>query len=185
MIRRQGSSTLLSKEPRRAVSSSRRRAHDPTRLVADAMLGSLARKLRAFGFDTIYYKDGEDSTLLELAASEGRVLLTSDRALSERADNRRIMSLVIMGSKESKRLVSLRFAADAKGLVLVRGPPRCSLCNGNLERSPRSELANRLPAGVLSRHRLFYRCVLCGMVYWRGSHWKKLRWLEKRLEQDS
>jgi len=185
MIRRQGSSTLLSKEPRRAVSSSRRRTHDPTRFIADAMLGSLARKLRAFGFDTIYYKDGEDSTLLELAASEGRVLLTSDRALSERADNRRIMSLVIMGSKESKRLVSLRFAADAKGLVLVRGPPRCSLCNGNLERSPRSELANRLPAGVLSRHRLFYRCVLCGMVYWRGSHWKKLRWLEKRLEQDS
>ncbi len=50
----------------------------PPRFVADAMLGSLARKLRIFGFDTLYFKDGGDSELLKLAKSEGRILLTSD-----------------------------------------------------------------------------------------------------------
>ena len=174
---------MRSREPRPAARSKQRRVSGPTKFVADAMLGSLARKLRAFGFDTVYYKDGNDSALLDLATSEGRVLLSSDRTLSEQADARKTACLVITGSKESRRLVSLRTGADAKGLVLRSGPPRCSMCNGDLHRTPGSQLAGSIPARVLGRHRLFYRCVDCGRVYWRGSHWKKLRWLEKLLDQ--
>ncbi len=33
------------------------------RFVADAMLGSLARKLRIFGFDTLYFREGPDLEL--------------------------------------------------------------------------------------------------------------------------
>jgi len=177
---------LLSRQPRQGARSrgrkGSRRARTETRFVADAMLGSLARKLRAFGFDTVYYRDGSDSDLLELAASEGRVILSSDRSLSERADARGTASLVITGSKESRRLVSLRMGAEAKGLVLRRGPPRCSLCNGDLRRTPGRQLVGDVPANVLGRHRLFYRCLDCGRIYWRGSHWKKLRWLERLLD---
>ena len=31
--------------------------------VVDGMLGSLARKLRMFGFDTLYYNDAEDDII--------------------------------------------------------------------------------------------------------------------------
>jgi uncharacterized protein with PIN domain len=148
------------------------------------MLGSLARKLRAFGFDTVYYRNGSDSGLIALATSEDRILLTSDRGLSELARARGALSLMIAGSKESRRLLSLRKGADAEGLVLQRGPPRCSLCNGELRQAPKAHLVGRIPAGVLRRHRLFFQCVHCGSFYWRGSHWKKLRWLETLLEQD-
>ena len=177
---------MLLRQPRQGIRSrgrrGSRRTKAETKFVADAMLGSLARKLRAFGFDTVYYKDGSDSDLLDLAASEGRVILSSDRSLSERAEARRMTSLVITGSKESQRLVSLRTGAEASGLLLGRGPPRCSLCNGDLLKTPKSDLVGSIPARVLRRHRLFYRCLDCGMIYWRGSHWKKLRWLEKLLD---
>ncbi|HVB95073.1 MAG TPA: Mut7-C RNAse domain-containing protein [Nitrososphaerales archaeon] len=40
------------------------------RFIADAMLGSLARKLRIFGFDTSYFSDGRDIELEDLARKE-------------------------------------------------------------------------------------------------------------------
>ena len=56
-----------------------------TRFVADAMLGSLARKLRALGFDTAYYKSGDDLGIITLAARSSRIILTADRSLASLA----------------------------------------------------------------------------------------------------
>ena len=156
-----------------------------TRFVADAMLGSLARKLRAFGFDTSYFREGNDADLLALARSEERVLLTSDRSLAELARARAVPVLTITGSKEGARILSLRRAAIAGGVGLQRGPPMCSVCNGSLVALGRAEAAGHVPLSVTKRHRLFFRCEVCGRYYWRGAHWKKLRWLERRLGEKS
>lgn len=145
------------------------------------MLGSLARKLRAFGFDTSYYRGGEDSDLIRLASSDGRVVLSSDKSLVDRARAQKVAALLITGRTESKRISSLRSGAIDASLTLARGEPRCSICNGNLERIPRTKVKGRVPPSVETRHRLFYRCLECGKYYWMGSHWKKLRWLERRL----
>jgi len=145
------------------------------------MLGSLARKLRAFGFDTSYFKEGDDSDLIAIAASEGRVVLTADRSLAARARAKRVHTLLVTGSKDSERISSLTKGAKADGLSLLGGPPLCSICNGNLISLRRREVAGRVPPSVLRRHRSFYRCEDCGQYYWRGAHWKKLRWLERRL----
>ncbi len=65
----------------------------PVTFLCDAMLGSLARWLRFFGFDTTYLDPGvPDRVLADLARSEERWLLTlaSDprpRALGCRATN--------------------------------------------------------------------------------------------------
>jgi uncharacterized protein with PIN domain len=149
------------------------------------MLGSLARKLRAFGFDVTYYRDGNDSELLALAAREGRTLLTADLELSRLASARGIPSIPIRGKTDSARLVSLRAGAEASRISLAGGPPRCSVCNGQLEVLSRSEAVGMVPLTVVKRHRRFYRCVDCGRFYWKGGHWKKLRWLERRLSQTS
>lgn len=145
------------------------------------MLGSLARKLRAFGFDTSYYRGGEDSDLIRLASSDGRIVLSSDKSLVDRARARKLAALLITGGTEGKRISSLGSGAIDAGLMLSRGEPRCSVCNGNLERIPRAKVKGRVPPLVETRHRLFYRCLACGKYYWRGSHWKKLRWLERQL----
>ena len=157
------------------------RGRRATKFVADAMLGSLARKLRAFGFDTPYFKEGDDAALISLAREEKRVLLTSDGSLSRRARSRHVPALLITGSKESQRISSLRAAAKVAGIRIESGTRRCSVCNGRLRALRRADVSGSVPASVERRHRLFFQCVECGHRYWRGTHWKKLRWLERRL----
>ena len=47
------------------------------------MLGSLARKLRIFGYDTLYFREGSDAELERVAIAEDRVIVTADRGLAE------------------------------------------------------------------------------------------------------
>jgi uncharacterized protein with PIN domain len=156
-----------------------------TKFVADAMLGSLARKLRAFGFDTSYFKEGKDSDLLELASNDRRVILTSDRALAQMANRRGVRALLVVGKTDSQRISSVKTGAVTEGFRLVPGVSRCSVCNGPLVKKARSDVDGEVPPSVQRRHRDFYTCVDCGRFYWRGAHWKKLRWLQKRLTSDS
>ena len=154
-----------------------------TRFIADAMLGSLARKLRAFGFDAAYYRDGDDAGLLRLSLRDGRIILTADRSLAARADSKGIRTLVLVGDSDRERLGSLAQGARAAGVSLVRGDPLCSLCGGELRRVKKDEISGEVPRSVRRRHRLFFQCASCGQIYWRGSHWKRLMSLARRLDQ--
>jgi len=49
--------------------------------LADAMLGSVARKLRIFGFDTLYIAHAHDDEILKTGIEQGRVILTADKEL--------------------------------------------------------------------------------------------------------
>ena len=152
-----------------------------TRFLVDAMLGSLARKLRALGFDAAYFKDGDDSELLSLSADEGRVILTSDRSLASRAHAKGLKVMLLRGKSDGRRVAEIGSESAAVGVRLVRGDPLCSLCGGELEALGKNDVRGRVPQSVERRHRMFFRCKSCGQYYWRGSHWKKLRSLASRL----
>jgi len=154
-----------------------------TRFLVDAMLGSLARKLRAFGFDATYYKAGDDAGLLRLSLREGRVILTADKSLGVRADAKGIRTIVLVGDSDGERLSSLAHQAPAAGVSLVRGDPVCSLCGGELRTIKKNEISPGVPPSVRRHHRLFFQCESCGQIYWRGSHWKRLMSLARRLDQ--
>ncbi len=145
------------------------------------MLGTLARKLRALGFDTSYYGKGDDAGILWLALAEGRVLITSDRPLVERARSRGLTALLLTGKKDTNRIASLVGLAKFYGVPLTRGDSLCSICGGRLEPLRRADVSGKVPPMVVKRHRIFFRCFDCGRYYWKGSHWKKLRWLERIL----
>ncbi|HYB45383.1 MAG TPA: Mut7-C RNAse domain-containing protein [Nitrososphaerales archaeon] len=154
-----------------------------TRFAVDAMLGSLARKLRAFGFDSVYYKDATDSAILSASARQGRVLVTADRQLAWRAGKRGLRAFLVSGGSDRSRLLQIIASARESGVGLRRGEPRCSLCNGALVVLAKAEARGRVPESVARRHRLFFACSSCGRVYWRGGHWKKLRSLEELFER--
>ncbi len=157
-------------------------AGDRTNFVADAMLGSLARKLRALGFDTSYYRSGGDAGIINVAAREGRIILTSDRSLASWASTRGLRAILVTGRSDGARIGTIARSAPGLGIRLVRGEPLCSVCGGGLVTLRRKDVAGRVPHSVERRHRLFYRCLSCGQLYWRGSHWKKLRSLARRLK---
>jgi uncharacterized protein with PIN domain len=145
------------------------------------MLGSLARKLRIFGFDTAYFREGPDSQLLALAKAEGRVVLTSDRALVANAKKRLVVALLIEGRDERERLASLEAGALKESLVLMQGVSRCALCNAPLESLRRADVGSALPSDIIRRHRVYFRCPDCEKLYWKGGHWRKLRRLSSIL----
>jgi len=158
-------------------------ANGRTRFIVDAMLGSLARKLRAFGFDAAYYKAGEDSGLMRISLREDRIILTADRSLAARAVARGIKAILLIGDSDRERLSSLALGARAEGVALARGDPLCSLCGGGLHRVKKNEISGKIPSSVSRHHVLFFQCESCGQIYWRGSHWKRLMSLARRLNQ--
>jgi hypothetical protein len=145
------------------------------------MLGSLARKLRALGFDAAYYRSGEDAGLLERSVREGRIILTADRSLAARSGTKGLKVILVSGDSDRERVGSIASGAAASGIDLVRGDPLCSLCGGELRPVKKDEVSAEVPPAVGRRHRLFFRCMSCGQLYWRGSHWKKLMSLAGRL----
>lgn len=143
------------------------------------MLGSLARKLRIFGFDTVYFK-GNDRELERLAKDEARVILTCDRALVGHASRLGVKAILVEGRTDRARLASV----GRKVGFHRSGPSRCAVCNGDLEVVSKAEASSTVPPRVAARHRVFFRCPECGRLYWKGGHWSRLRRLSRALTKD-
>lgn len=144
-------------------------SEEPLRLLADGMLGRLARWLRLLGYDTAYEANADDLDLARRARAEGRVLLTRDRALAGR---RGLRTLLIASERLEEQVHQVRQAL---------GPPpspalsRCSLCNLPLTPVEPEEIADQVPPYVLQTQERFSRCPGCGRVYWAGTHVAHMR----------
>jgi len=144
------------------------------RLLADGMLGKLAKWLRLLGYDTAYDNAASDPELARRARAEGRVLLTRDRELAAR---RGLHTLLIQSETLDEQIQEVRNAL---------GPPphprfsRCVVCNAALEAASPAEIADRVPPYVLKTQTEFHRCPGCKRVYWPGSH---LRGMIERMEK--
>ena len=89
------------------------------KLLADAMLGRLAKWLRILGYDTAYLADTDDFAVMRLARAENRLILTCDRALARR---RGVRALVVDSEllEEQLRQVCGRIGPPPKA-----APARC------------------------------------------------------------
>ncbi|HIP66102.1 MAG TPA: hypothetical protein EYH08_06235 [Pyrodictium sp.] len=158
------------------------------RFIVDAMLGDLARWLRMLGYDTIYDRNMPDWKQLEIAAEQGRILLTRDRGLYIRARKRGIRSLLVHGDNIVDRLYTVAKTFKLR-LEIDPDNTRCPLCNTPLRRVDKSEVRGRVPPKVYERHDTFWICSGCGQVYWRGGHWRgiiaTLEEVKRRMGQRS
>ncbi len=137
------------------------------KLLADAMLGKLARWLRLLGYDTVY-SQAEDALLARQARREGRVLLTSDRELARR----RGLRVVLVTSQELS--AQLAEVIGAVGPLPAGTPPRCMQCNVPLRPASVAEARPHVPPYVARTQRVFQFCPHCGRFYWKGTHWRKI-----------
>jgi uncharacterized protein with PIN domain len=141
----------------------------PLRLLADGMLGTLAKWLRLLGYDTAYDNVAADPELARRARAEGRVLLTRDRELSTR---RGLRTVLIQAEVLEEQVREVQAAL---------GPPpdpvlsRCAVCNTALELIAPADVASCVPPYVLRTQSDFRRCPGCGRVYWPGTHVEEMR----------
>lgn len=139
------------------------------RLLADGMLGRLARWLRLLGYDTAYDNHADDAELARCARAEGRILLTRDRELSRR---RGLRTLLIRSEVLEEQVQEVQNAV---------GPPphpalsRCTVCNTTLEPVASSEIADLVPPYILRTQTEFHRCPGCGRIYWPGTHLHRMQ----------
>ncbi len=146
------------------------RLADTPRFVADAMLGRLAKWLRILGYDVLYSGHMDDPELARLARIEERILLTRDTQLVKRKGLKFVLLKSDQSMEQLKQLVTERhLAGDALEFS------RCLVCNTPLEHVEKSAVADLVPPYVLSTQYRFRRCGTCGRVYWRGTHWDRMR----------
>ncbi len=153
------------------------------KFLADAMLGKLAEWLRILGYDTVSASDLsilDDDYLLDIAEDEGRILLTKDRGLHERARKEGVESVLVDGEDVEHQLAFL----VREGYVELDDVPsleRCPRCNGVLKPVSKSEVRGLVPMGVYMSQDEFWACSNCGQIYWKGSHWKRMKEFVERV----
>lgn len=170
------SSVVPGVDVRSISASSASSAPEAKTFVVDAMLGTLATRMRILGFDAVCYHDTADSLILRKSKEEGRVILTQDRELARLGGE---SAYFVLGKRldEQLREVLDRFGLEVSVDAIFS---RCSLCNTVLERAPRESVIGRVPARVARTYEDFYRCPACGKIYWKGGHFDQiLRSLEK------
>lgn len=149
------------------------------RLLADAMLGRLAKWLRILGYDTAYLADTDDFAVMRLARAEERLVLTRDHALAGR---RGVRALLV----ESEVLEDqLRQVCAAVGLPPDASFSRCPVCNQSLVEASPELVTARLPPYVQRAHTRFSVCVACDRLYWPGSHWRRMQALVAELRDEA
>jgi len=113
------------------------------RFVCDAMLGGLARWLRAAGYDASWRVDITDPDLVRLAHAEGRTLLSCDNDIFQFA--------IVRDGVQPALFVPLRLSPEEqlafvlRQLALPLRQPRCMACGGSLVEVPKERAEGRVP----------------------------------------
>jgi uncharacterized protein with PIN domain len=147
---------------------------DAPRFIVDHNVGKLARYLRMMGYDTLFYKGGDDSGLVATALAENRVILTRDRGIMERrlVTTGRLKAILLETERPDEQICRV-----VRALKLESRHRPFSLCledNQPLEERSRQQVAGRVPQYVFKTQNYYRECPACRRIYWRGTHWQAM-----------
>lgn len=142
-----------------------------TRFVLDVHLGKLATYLRLLGFDTLYQNNYLDPELARISVEEHRILLTCDRKLLMR----KIIThgYFVRSRKPRQQLLEILNRFDL--LRNLKPFTRCMRCNGNLRVVKKQDIETQLLPATGKHYNAFFQCECCKKIYWKGSHYLKMK----------
>jgi len=142
------------------------------KFLVDINVLKLARNLRMAGIDSVIVP--EKISLKDIgskAEQENRVVLTRNRELLKCAT-------VKFGQliRSQNHLEQLSEVIERFGLLDRIEPfKRCMVCNGILHHADKDEIFHMLEPLTKKYYNKFKRCSDCSNIYWRGSHYYKMR----------
>jgi uncharacterized protein with PIN domain len=141
------------------------------RFIADVHLGRLAAYLRLAGFDTQYRNDYHDEEIVAISASEDRVLLTRDVGVLKHGIVMR--GYFLRETQPAQQVVEVLRHFD----LVTRAAPftRCLQCNNRLLVVAKERVQHQLSPRTRGCYRDFSRCPTCNRIYWRGSHYSRMK----------
>ena len=152
-------------------------APEPLKFVLDAHLGKLASYLRIMGFDSLYSNDFDDLELARIQEENKRVLLTRDKGLLKR--KRVKWGSLIYSDSPRVQLREVLARYDVYDEIDEFG--RCPECNQTLEVVDKSEIIERLEPLTKKYFQFFKMCSGCEKIYWRGSHYDRIKDLIEKV----
>jgi uncharacterized protein len=145
------------------------------KFVLDVHLGKLAAYLRMLGFDAAYRNSFTGAELVAISVGERRILLTRDRGLLKHTAVTRGYWLRESERRRQIAEIVLRFNLARA----IRPFTRCMACNGLLSPVSKEEARGLVPVRIAELYDEFPRCEPCGRVYWKSSHYDRMRqWVE-------
>ena len=141
------------------------------RFILDEHLGKLASKLRMIGIDSCLFNGKTDKDLVEQALRKRRIILTRDVELLKRSIIKR--GYWVRNDDPAKQVTEIynRFHLEK----VLKPFHRCLVCNGLIIKVNKEEVAAQIPPGSRSRFDEYFRCSSCGKIYWKGSHYEKMK----------
>ena len=137
----------------------------------DKMLGRLATWLRVIGQDATFGSHLSGRSLVRLARSEQRTILTRDHKLLRAA---RDLPLILVESDNIRQ--QLRQVVHACGLDPFAALfTRCTWCNTAVVPALKADVADQVPPYVFASQDHFACCPRCRRIYWPGTHVDRIR----------
>ena len=154
------------------------------RFIVDTNVGRLARWLRMLGYDALFINEINDRQLVAIGLKEKRVLLTRDTQIMQRrvVTSGRLKALLVKGDDTKEQLRQVVRAMNLN--CEERQFTRCLECNQPLLSRTKEEIRDRVPPYVFQTQPQFVECPSCHRIYWRGTHWQRMkRELETLVEE--
>lgn len=141
------------------------------RFIADGNIHDVVKTMRALGLDVF-----EDATLspeeiVHMSIHEKRIVLSKNRQLLKR---RRVVHGIFIRHGEVQ--VQVRKIVNRLSLKNRCTPfSRCFICNTLLEKVLKENVWERIPPKTRKRCDDFARCPSCDRIYWKGTHYEKIK----------
>ncbi len=148
------------------------------KFILDVHLGTLAKYMRMFGFDTLYKNNYKDEEIIEISLKEKRAILTKDRGILKRSDVTH--GYWIRSTKREEQIVEVIKRFDLK--EQIKELSRCLICNSVLRKISKGKVMERLPPKVKEYQNEFYFCANCDKIFWKGSHFTKMRGIIEEMK---
>lgn len=140
--------------------------------LCDQMLGTLAKWLRIYGFDTFYANSEiNDSQLIDISKKQKRILITRDKNLLQMARKEKLKFIEIDTTDINKQINKVINKLKIKQSSILS---RCILCNTKIEEIKKDKIKNKVPKRVFEKNEKFWFCPKCKKIYWKGSHYENM-----------
>lgn len=149
------------------------------KFVLDVHLGVFAKYMRMLGLDVQYRNDFSDAQIIEISLKEKRAILTRDLGILKQGKVMRGYWVRNVKPIEQVKEIVNRF--DLSGNI--KEFSRCIKCNTLLKPIDKAKVIKRLPPKVKACREEFYYCRKCNKIYWKGSHYEKMRAFIERLKE--
>ena len=150
------------------------------RFIADVHLGRLIRYLRMLGQDVYYKSNLNKEEVVKLSLDEKRTILTMDKNLLKR--NEITHGYLVRNSDTEKQVIEIVKRFQLKNQL--KEFTRCLGCNSLLRKVEKGEIEFRLPQKVKEYQNEFYICKNCDKIYWKGTHFDRMKSLIQKIKND-